>query len=96
MDARYLLVEQWPKSNTGQPILKDSNQALVFAQLICDNDHVKDLLNVYVEDIRIKLSAERSSENPDLDHMMVLACRAQFYHDCLDECLRINAENHGK
>lgn len=92
MESLLSFVERWPKHKNGQPIFKNCDDALLFAQLIYQDDDWQKLLKFYVGDFYIKLSLERDSEKPDLDRMMVLACNAQAFNACLDECLRISCE----
>lgn len=83
----------WPLRTNGEPILNNTNEAFLYAQFI--HDHFPRQAKL----IRCKratyrtLKKLRESTNPDFDLMMHLACRAQFFRECLEECQRIKEEN---
>lgn len=85
-------LNSWPVTDNGQPILKSTNEAMFYAQLIYDRGDYQHVLSGYRALIYRQLKAMRESENPDLDYMMGLAVKAQFCRECLEECQRIKDE----
>jgi hypothetical protein len=83
----------WPKTHGLQPILKSTNEAFLYAQLIyAEPDKQQDLCHYRVDTYK-KLKAERERERPNINNMFALAVRAQFFREAFEECLRIKDEN---
>jgi len=82
----------WPKDRRGLPIFTSTHDALLYAQLVAHDKDRQELLSISREDIYIKLKHERHSKKPNLQRMMDLAVKAQFYRECLEECQRIKDE----
>lgn len=91
---RYKLTDlnSWPLRKNQEPIFDSTNDAFLYAQLICDLQEKQDLLRAYRKAIYRALKYLREKDNPNLDRMMNLAVRAQFLRECLEECQRINNE----
>lgn len=85
-------LEQWPRLKNHQPILRSTNEALLYAQLIAEDQDEQAKLQFYRNDCYIKLRWERRRKDPNLDHMFMLAFKAQMFRECLEECQRINNE----
>lgn len=84
---------RWPKTRAGEPILKSTNEAFLYAQLIsAEPDKQQDLCHYRVDTYK-KLKAERKRLKPNINNMFALAVRAQFFREAFEECLRINDEN---
>lgn len=92
MTATITDLANWPTRRDLQPILNSTEEALLYAQLIHRHIQRQTDLASYREQIYKLLSVERRRPNPDLQRMMNLAVRAQFYRECLEEAQRINAE----
>ena len=79
----------WPKSRDGNPIIRTSNEALLYAQLVY-NDPVKQPdLATFREQAYEKLRVERERKKPNPQRMMDLAVKAQLFRECHVHTLRI-------
>lgn len=85
-------LNSWPLNSRDHPILKTSDEAMLYAQLIYNDTDLQARLPYYRKEAHLELKREREKKEPDFDHMMVLAMRAQFYRECLEECQRIKDE----
>lgn len=83
----------WPRRPNNEPIFETSDEAMIFAHLIWKDEDEQRMLPIYHKDCREELTHERHKKEPDLDRMYIIAVRAQFFRECLDECQRIKAEN---
>lgn len=92
MSKDMTIVPAWPTRSSGAPILKTTNDAFLYAQLIYKRKDKQYALASYRQQTYRILKQVRENENPDLDYMMELAVRAQFYRECLEECQRIKDE----
>jgi hypothetical protein len=82
----------WPVRRNGQPIFNSTQEAYLYAQLIWDDPKIIEDLSGYRSDTLVNLKYERSQKHPNLNTMMDLACRAQFFRECLEEVERIGKE----
>ena len=82
----------WPTTDEGEPIFTTSNEAILYAQLIWDHDELQLDLIMYREQTYKELRHYREKYNPDLDVMMGLAVKAQFFRESYMEALRIMDE----
>lgn len=85
-------LNSWPLDLVGWPVLKTTNEALLYAQLIYNDTHKQEHLPYYRKELYAQLKCEREKKEPDFDYMMDLAVRAQFYRECLEESQRIRLE----
>ena len=82
----------WPRRINQEPIIKSTNEAYLYAQLIYDDQAKQNGLTSYREVTYKRLAVERSKKNPNFTIMIDLAARAHFYKECLDEIQRIKEE----
>lgn len=82
----------WPHRRSGQPILKSSNEALFYAQLVYNNPKKMDELVFYRKRIYQALRAEREKRSPNFQNMMDMAVRAQLFREAFMEAARIQDE----
>lgn len=82
----------WPLRENGEPIFQSINDAFLYAQLIYDLPEKQNLLHAYRDRTFNVLKFTREGNDPDLQAMMDLAVRAQFFRECLEECKRIKTE----
>jgi len=92
MEDKPKTLANWPLMENGQPLLKTTNQALLYAQLIYKREDKQKQLAVCRAGIYKPFYQERDKKDPDFDIMMGLAIRAQFYRECLEEVQRIKDE----
>lgn len=85
-------LNSWPLDLVGWPIFKSTNEAFLYAQLIYNDTGKQERLPYFREVLYAELKREREKKEPNFDHMMELAVRAQFYRECLSECQRIKDE----
>jgi len=79
----------WPKSRNDHPILKSSNEALLYAQLVYDNLQQQQALVTFRDEAYQMLRLERQKKKPNPQRMMDLAVTAQLYRECFMHTLRI-------
>jgi len=84
--------EQWPRRNNGQIIFKNSNQAVFYANLIYNNKRLVDEIDMSLRAARRDLIIQRQRNGPNMDKLMELAVKAQFFRECMDEVKRIREE----
>lgn len=84
--------ESWPRRRNGQPIFKTTQEALFYANLISKNKKNIDEIDLYFKAARRQIKTERDKVKPNLDRLMELATKAQFYRECLEEVKRIRNE----
>lgn len=82
--------ESWPRSQAGDPIFTCSEQAIYFAHLASDKIEVVDLLKKLRKRAYFDIGVSRSAGSHNLQRMMDLAVKAQFYREALEEIKRIN------
>ena len=82
----------WPIRRNGQPILKSTHEAFLYAQLIFNDPKRQANLVFYRDDSYIKLRAERKKAQPNYQTMMDHAVRAQLFREALQETQRIKDE----
>lgn len=87
-------LENWPTRDSGQPILKSTNEAFLYAQLVCNRPIESRALLHYREKTYTQLRLEREKKNPNLQAMMDLAVIAQLFREAFTETLRINNEKY--
>ena len=85
-------LNSWPLRDNREPIFQTTNDAMFYAQLICNLPEKQDLIDAYRHRVHQRLKSERERNVPNFDRMMDLAVRAQFFRECLDECKRIEEE----
>ena len=79
----------WPKSRNNHPILKSSNEALLYAQLVYDNPIKQGDLVIFRDEAYQMLRLERQRKKPNPQRMMDLAVKAQLFRECFMHTLRI-------
>lgn len=82
----------WPLSMLGKPIFETTNDALLYAQLIWDDAELQADLMRYRDETHEQLKHYRENEPSELDIMMTLAVKAQFFREAYFEALRIKDE----
>lgn len=79
----------WPKRRNGQPILKTSNEALLYAQLVYNDISKQQNLTTFRDEAYAKLRVERERMKPNPQRMMDLAVQAQLFRESFIHTLRI-------
>lgn len=82
--------DTWPRTGDGTFIFTCSEQAIYFAHLASDKIEVVDLLTKLRKKAYFDIGVIRSTASPNLQRMMDLAVKAQFYREALEEIKRIN------
>jgi len=82
--------ENWPTTQAGDPMFTCSEQAIYFAHLASDKIEVVDLLTKLRKRAYFDIGVIRATARPNLQRMMDLAVKAQFYREALEEIIRIN------
>jgi len=84
--------ESWPRRKNGEPIFKTTNEAIFYANLISTDKRRRDEIEAYSKATRRQSKTERDKIQVNLNRMMQLATKGQFFRECLDELKRINGE----
>ncbi len=87
-----LSFETWPRTETGEPLFTCTEDATFYAHLIFDNGMERWHIARLRADVLSILSRMRNKANPNLNRMMKLAVKSQFYRECLEEVERIEKE----
>jgi len=83
----------WPRSVSGEPMLRNTNDAFLYAKLICTlGDKQAALFNLRIGYLKAA-EAILDCDEPDFDLASVCACKSQFFRECLEECKRIQEES---
>lgn len=83
-------VAHWPRTRKGEPIFQGTEEAYFYANLIFDNEKEIKLIRKAMENARQDVHEMRNKGSKQLNKMYSLACKAQFYRECLDELDRIH------
>lgn len=89
MVTREDRIRTWPRTKSGRPIFKTTNEAIFYSQLIFDDERAITELNFYHGKLREKIKELREQDEPNLDKLMSLAVQAQLYRECIEETMRI-------
>lgn len=87
-------LNSWPLRDNREPIFKTTGAAISYAHLIYELPKIQDLIQICRLKAGIACKRERERKDVDWDKMMVLATRAQFFRECLDEVQRIKDERY--
>lgn len=88
-------LNSWPLRRPYDPIFKTTNDAFLYARLIVDLEKYQKPLVFFRQQTIRSVKHEQQKENPEWDHLMALAARAQFYRECLEEVERIKISQPG-
>jgi len=79
----------WPKSDSGEPVLNSTGDAYLYASLIYSlpekQSHLFSLRVAYKK----ATAALLNNDEPDFDLASLCACKCQFFRECLEECKRL-------
>jgi len=84
--------EGWPRTKGGDPIFTCSEDAIFYAHLIIDKISERTKIAKLRQSVLSMLKGMRANDNPNLQRMMNLAVKGQFYRECLEEVERIEKE----
>lgn len=84
--------EGWQRTKGGDPIFTCSEDAIFYAHLIIDDETERLNIARLRRKVLSVLKVMRTKHNPNLQRMMDLAVKAQFYRECLEEVERIEKE----
>lgn len=82
----------WPRTQAGNPILTDTGDAIFYAHLITGKVSERTKIVKLRQKTLFDLKVMRSKTGPNLNRMMELAVKGQFYRECLEELERIEKE----
>jgi len=82
-------LRNWPRSIAGQVIFESSEDAIFYAALIYDDpDRVKEIKSLRRSTL-VEIGLRRAKKQVNLDLLMHIACKAQFYRECVEEVDRL-------
>ncbi|HUU53176.1 MAG TPA: hypothetical protein VMW44_00880 [Candidatus Bathyarchaeia archaeon] len=82
----------WPRNKDESPRFGNTQEALLFAQLIWDKQGEFVMMHVHVKNQHLKLKNYRENKQLDLNYLITLATQAQLLRECMVECERIEKE----
>jgi len=85
-------LDRWPRRKTGEYIFQSTEEAFFFANLALGKPDVISNLKRSMVLARVAVNNERTRGTPNLQRMMDLAVKAQFFRECLEEVDRIKKE----
>ena len=80
----------WPRTTKGQPIFKCSEEANFYANLIFNNEKEIKVIRNAMENARQEVHVMRNGGSKNINRMMHMAVKAQFFRECLEELDRIH------
>ncbi len=92
MIIRPYSFDDWPRTNAGDPIFTCSEDAIFYAHLIIDKVPDRTRMVKLRQKVGSDLILMRARDIPDMQIMMDLAVKGQFYRECLEELERIEKE----
>jgi len=84
--------EQWPRRKNNELVFKTTHEAIFYANLIYDHKRLVDEIDMLLRSARRQLADQRQTKEPNLDRLMNIAVKGQFFRECLDEVKRIREE----
>lgn len=93
MVSRYTKLDNWPVGIFGDPILKGTDEAFWYAQLIWKSIEHQGFLIALRSRLQRACVTLLNDKKPDYDLCSCLACLSQFYRECLEECKRIKEDH---
>ncbi len=92
MKTLPLNFEGWPRTKGGDPIFSTTKNAFLYAHLIIDKVSERTRIVKARELVLSRLKVMRANDTPNLQRMMDLAIKGQFYRECLEEVERIESD----
>ena len=86
-------LSNWPTGIFGDPVLTDTMEARLYAQLIWQSVEHKGFLIQLRGRLQKACVTLMNAKDPDYDLCSCLACLSQFYRECLEECARIQEDH---
>lgn len=83
----------WPVGTFGNPILRSTEDSLLYAQLIWYLDDQQDLIITLRNKLRKSFDILINAKVLDYNRLSAMACLSQFYRECLEECKRIQEDH---
>lgn len=94
MTSIHRKLESWPRTKGGDIILKHTEEAYFFAILMFDKpDWVKEIKKLRME-VFAQVGALRKKKNPNLNEILQLGFKSQFYRECLEEVDRLKNQTY--
>jgi len=92
MRTMIMSLNNWPRRKNNEYIFQSTEEAFFFANLALDKPDVISSLKRGRAIALKNISQERVAGFPNLQRMMDLAVKAQFFRECLEEVDRIKKE----
>jgi len=86
-------INNWPCGLFGDPILRSTEDAFIYASLMFKLPDKLDFLKTLRNRVRKSCETLLNDKDPDYNLISSLACLSQFYRECLEECTRLQEEN---
>lgn len=83
---------QWPRTKGEDPIFTCSEDAIFYAHLIAGEVQERTRIAKLRKKVVFDLKVKRFEAVPNLQRMMDLAVKGQYYRKCLEELERIEKE----
>lgn len=92
MRNAFYSFNQWPRTKRGDPIFSCTEDAIFYGHLIVYEDQERIKIVKLRKRVLFDLKVMRAKTSPNLNRMMELAVKGQFYRECLEELERIEKE----
>lgn len=93
MVSKSTKLESWPVGIFGDPVLRGTTEAYLYARLIWNSAEHKGFLISLRSRLQRACVTLLNEKEPDFDLCSILACLSQFYRECLEECKRIQEDH---
>ncbi|HUU41412.1 MAG TPA: hypothetical protein VMW42_10770 [Desulfatiglandales bacterium] len=90
MRKTIVSLNHWPRSNNGNYIFQSTEEAIFFAHLAVDKPDVIASLTRGRALVLADIKASRGGDTHNLQRLMDLSVKSQFFRECLEEIKRIN------
>ena len=92
MESFSLHLQSWQFDAEGIPVFRNTEDALVYAHLIVDDEFACNRMTVYMKSVYSELDKARESGRIPLQELLNMACRCQLFRECVEEIQRIKDE----
>jgi len=82
----------WPRRKNGELIFRDTNEAIYYAYVTDDRLAAYDLFKKWRKKNQQDIDFLKKKDTYNWNRLFDLACRGQFYRECMEEIERLNEE----
>lgn len=82
-------IQNWPRTKSGDPFFKTTEEAIFYATLIYDDPDFVNVINKCRQKTIRQIDQARKKDSPDIASLFILAFRNQFFRECQEEVVRL-------